>query len=58
MGHDRNREKEMIKCPMCKRITEKGEPTGTFRLMENLEKGKRIVSSQRVCINCMGEKSK
>lgn len=46
----------MLKCPKCKRITEKREPTGTFRLIKNLEKGMRIISSQRVCMNCVGEK--
>jgi len=46
----------MIRCPKCKRITEKGETTGTFRLIENLGKGKRITSSQRVCMNCVGER--
>jgi len=48
----------MLKCPKCKRITEKSEPTGTFRLIEKLEKGERIISSQRVCMDCVGGKLK
>lgn len=47
----------MLKCPKCKRITEKSEPTGTLRLIENLKpKGKRIISSKMVCMDCSGEK--
>ncbi len=47
----------MIKCKKCKRYTEKGRATGTLNVVENLDtKGKRIVSSQIVCIGCSGEK--
>ena len=46
----------MIKCKKCKRQTERGESTGKFNVVENLyPKGKRIVSSQIVCIDCSGE---
>lgn len=50
----------MIKCKLCKRQTEEGEPTGTFRTMVYIDpkdksKGKRIFKSIMVCMNCDGE---
>ena len=50
----------MIKCLLCKRQTEREEPTGKFLTMvyknpnDKLE-GKRIFKSKIVCINCSGE---
>ena len=50
----------MIKCPLCKRQTEKGEPTGKYNTMvyknpEDRAEGKRIFKSKIVCTNCSGE---
>ena len=50
----------MIKCPLCKRQTERGESTGQFLTMvyndpKDKSKGKRIFQSKRVCMNCNGE---
>lgn len=50
----------MIKCKLCKRQTEEGEPTGTFRTIVYIDpkdksKGKRIFKSIIVCMNCDGE---
>ncbi|KKN67337.1 hypothetical protein LCGC14_0462010 [marine sediment metagenome] len=50
----------MLKCPLCKRQTKKGEPTGQFLTMvyknpEDKLEGKRIFKSKNVCINCSGE---
>jgi len=47
----------MIRCKKCKRQTETGESTGSLDIIEYLDpKGKRIISSQIVCIDCSGEK--
>ena len=50
----------MIKCSLCKRQTETGEPTGRFLTMvyinpNDKSKGKRIFKSKIVCMNCNGE---
>lgn len=50
----------MIKCKLCKRQTEIGEPTGKFRTMvyidpDDKSKGNRIFSEKIVCMNCDGE---
>ena len=50
----------MIKCPLCKRHTQKGETTGKFRTMvykdiNDQSKGKRIFKERTVCMNCNGE---
>jgi len=50
----------MLKCPLCKRQTERGEPTGQYLTMvyknpENNSEGKRIFKSKKVCIDCNGE---
>jgi len=50
----------MINCPLCKRLTKEGEPTGKFRTMVYIDpndksKGKRIFSEKIVCNNCSGE---
>ncbi len=49
----------MIKCKLCKRITEKKKPTGLFityvyKNPERKEEGKRIYSAKKVCMNCHG----
>ncbi len=49
----------MIKCKKCKRQTEVQESTATLDIIEKLDpKGKRIVSSEIVCMDCRGEKEK
>ncbi len=50
----------MLICKLCKRQTEKGEPTGKFLTMvyvdpDNRSKGKRIFEEKKVCIACSGE---
>lgn len=54
------RQKKMVKCPLCKKQTERGEPTGKYNTMvyidpEDESKGKRIFKSKIVCMNCQGE---
>ena len=49
----------MIKCPICKRQTEKGESTGKFLTIvynnpNNDLEGTRIFKSQICCMNCNG----
>lgn len=48
--------KKIEKCSKCRKEIKQGIPTGTLRMVEKLEKGSRIVSSKKVCINCSGEK--
>jgi len=49
----------MIICKKCKRQTEDGEPTGTFRTIVNKEtKGTRIFKADIVCMNCAGLEEK
>ena len=50
----------MIKCRLCKRQTNKGEPTGKFYTMVYIDphdksKGKRIFEEKVVCMGCKGE---
>ena len=46
----------MLKCPYCKKITEKGESTGNlFTFRKLIPKGKKIIKQVRCCINCAGE---
>jgi len=50
----------MLKCPLCRRQTEPREVTGKFNTMvyidpQNVTRGKRIVKSNIVCMNCNGE---
>ena len=46
----------MIRCNLCKRVTEKGEPTGKFRTWGYIEpKGKKTIRESIVCMNCKGE---
>lgn len=47
----------MIRCPICKRVTKKYEPTGKFTTyvykdLKDLTKGKDIYSELVVCMNC------
>lgn len=56
----KTREIKMIKCGLCKRQTNSGEPTGKFYTMvykdsNDKSKGKRIFSEKIVCMNCNGE---
>lgn len=47
----------MLKCPYCKRITEKGESTGhRFFFKKLIPKGKKIITHIKCCMNCTGEK--
>ena len=47
----------MIKCKLCKKITEKREATGKFTTYKKLEpKGREIIREVTVCMNCNGEK--
>lgn len=51
----------MIKCPKCKRVTEKGETTSNFTVFRLEKYGeekvcKQIDSQIVVCNNCRGEK--
>ena len=45
-----------MKCKRCHRITAPKESTGQFVTYRKLEKGRDIISSIKVCINCNGEK--
>ena len=56
----RGMKNKMLKCPLCKRQTERGETTGQFLTMvyqnpENKSEGKRIFKSKKVCMDCNGE---
>jgi len=46
----------MLKCPRCHRITAPHEPTGQLVVYKKLSKGRDIISSTPVCMNCNGEK--
>lgn len=53
----------MILCPTCRRITPRGEPTGTFTIYRekkyaNGTVGTEAESQERVCVKCKGEKGK
>lgn len=50
----------MLKCPYCKRVTEKGEPTAHFftyayKNPQRKEDGKKIFTQVKCCYRCKGE---
>lgn len=55
----------MLKCPKCKKNTQKGEPTAsfkTYRFRKDPETGKptnakEIESEVKTCFGCRGEKT-